>query len=110
LSSLLAAQGFSITIIIIIPQPFAWLTAKQITWLGLGRQRHDFPTLAASLHFCDDAAGEVVLVPAGLDQDDPSARFQPGHKVRFVPVPGFLARMLGIGPGRLGQAEGRESL
>src|SRR5262249_43815110 len=97
-SCLLPAQGFSVTIsIIIIPQPFAWLTAKQITWFGLGRQRHDFPTLAASLHFRDDAAGEVVLVPAGLDQNDPSARFQPGHKVRFVPVPGFLARMLGIG-------------
>jgi protein involved in temperature-dependent protein secretion len=56
----------------------AWFTTEQIPVFGLGRQRNDVPTLAAALHFRDDAAGKVVLVPAGLDQDHPSARCQPG--------------------------------
>ena len=57
----------------IVPQPLAWRAAEQIAGFGLGRQRDDVPVLAATLHFRDDAAGKVVLVPAGLDQPrDPS--------------------------------------
>jgi hypothetical protein len=55
----------------------AWLTTEQIAGFGLGRQGDDVPALAAALHFRDDAAGKVVLVPAGLDQDHPAARCQP---------------------------------
>jgi hypothetical protein len=53
--------------------------------------------LAASLHLGDDATRKVILVPAGLDQDHPSARPESGQQVRFVPIPYLLARALGIG-------------
>src|ERR1700757_307300 len=66
LSCLLVAQELSIAISI-VPQPLAGLTAEQIAGFGLGRQRNDVPVLSAALHFSDDAAGQVVLVPAGLD-------------------------------------------
>jgi hypothetical protein len=75
----------------------AWFAAEQIAGFCLGRQRDDVPVLAAALHFREDAAGKVVLVPTGLDQDHPAAKCQPGQEVRFVPVPDFVAHMLGIG-------------
>jgi hypothetical protein len=70
LGRLFVAQKVSVAISI-IPQPLTWFAAEQIAGFGLSRQRDDVPVLAAALHFRDDAAGKVVLVPAGLDQDHP---------------------------------------
>ncbi len=49
--------------------------------------------------FVLEAAGEVVFVPAGLDEDDRGIRFQPGVDVVVEPVPDAVAMGLALGVG-----------
>src|SRR5205807_4678704 len=65
------------------------------------RQIHHLPLLGALLGgFAEEASGQVVLVPAGLDEDDRPVRFETRVKVVVKPVPDIVAigRALGLGP------------
>jgi hypothetical protein len=44
------------------------------------------PALAIGRHLGEDAPGEIVLVPARLDQHDAPVRPQPRQQIGFVPL------------------------
>jgi len=61
------------------------------------RDRDDFPLLAAVFGLLEEAAGEVVIVPARADVEDPRARLQAWPEVRLVPVESVFSDRRTIG-------------
>ena len=73
-------------------------TTEGISLLGEGRQREDAPPVGL---LAQEAADEVILVPAGRDHDHARARFQPCVRDGAIPVPrplsiGRAVRLLGV--------------
>ena len=73
--------------------------------LGLGRDADDVPAVAvaafdeaalAAVALGQDAAGDVVLMPAGGDADLPRARLLAREQIVEIGVPGLLADQRGI--------------
>jgi hypothetical protein len=89
------------------PQILADAAAERIIGaIALRRQTHHVPDLAVAAKqragfadpaFGQDGAGEIILVPAGLDQDDPTARQQPGLQVVLIGLARLTSDQLGIG-------------
>ena len=56
--------------------------------------------LAALIHLFKKPAGEVVFVPAGLDENDRAAGFETRVEIVPIPIPDAVAKRfaLGLGP------------
>mgnify|MGYP003484875485 CR=1 FL=1 len=60
--------------------------------LSDGGQVDDVPFVGAFfLLLFEEAAGEVVFVPAGLDEDDTCIGLEAGHHVIVEPVPDLVS-------------------
>ena len=66
------------------------------TPFGKRGQIDDGPLVAAVGLGFEEAAGEVVLVPAGLDEDDRTFGFEACVEVVVVPVPDLVAKAFAV--------------
>ena len=73
------------------PQCFADFAFERVVFLGQGWQAHERPWLATLFAVGEDAAQQIVVMPAVSGDDDPSVRHEARCERRLPPFPGRLA-------------------
>lgn len=73
------------------PKRLPFAASDRVIRLGDRGQADNIPAVAAVSFSFFQSSGEIILVPACLDQHDRAFRFEPSVEVVCIPVPGVVA-------------------